>query len=282
MNSTSAREVQMRDRPTGQEVSFYAENGFVVLPEVLTSAECVTWREMVGAAAGRRKRRTPLEGTNYDVFFHTEDEYYNSVFTQRINLWMTDPGVKDLVLDARLGRMAAELADVAAVRIWLDQALVKEPWSSPTAYHVDNPFWSFSSDSAITIWIALTDSTLENGALCYIPGSHRVCQRTNAEIGPSLGGLFDVYPELRSVAPVFCPIPAGSAVAHNGLTAHGAGANMTNSRRFAMTIAYMPDGATFNGQQDILTKEQVASLKVGDPLKDETQNPLVYARPAAG
>lgn len=272
----------MRDRPTGQEVSFYSENGFVVLPEVLTRQECADWLEVVGAAAGRRTRRTPLEGTNYDAFFHTEDEYYNSVFTQRINLWMTDPEVRELVLDARLGRLAAELAGVAAVRIWLDQALIKEPWSSPTAYHVDNPFWSFTSHSAITIWIALSDATLENGALCYIPGSHRVCQHTNADIGPALGALFDVYPGLRPVAPVFCPVPAGSAVAHNGLTAHGAGANMTNSRRFAMTIAYMPDGATYNGQQDILTKEQAASLKVGDPLDDEAQNPLVFTRPADG
>lgn len=272
----------MRDRPTDEEASYYADNGFVVLPGVLTSAECATWREAVGAAAGRRKRRTPLEGTNYDTFFHTEDEYYNSVFTQRINLWMTDPAVRDLVLDARLGRMAAELAGVAGMRIWLDQALIKEPWSSPTAYHVDNPFWSFTSDSAITIWIALTDSTLENGALCYLPGSHRICRHSHTDIGPSLGALFDIYPELRSVDPVFCPVPAGSAVAHNGLTAHGAGANMTNRRRFAMTVAYMPDGATYNGRQDILTSEQAARLKVGDPLDDEAQNPLVFTRAAAG
>jgi hypothetical protein len=115
----------MRDRPTGEEVSFYTENGFVVLPEVLTSAECATWLEVADGAARRRVTRTPLEGTRYDTFFHAEDEYYNSVFTQRINLWMTDPAVKDLVLDVRLGQIAAELAGVPAVRIWLDQALIK-------------------------------------------------------------------------------------------------------------------------------------------------------------
>jgi phytanoyl-CoA hydroxylase len=270
----------MRDAPSAEEVAFYAEHGYVVLPDLLTPAERDTWLSVVGTAAAARTRRTPLEGTEYDAFFHTDDEYYNSVFTQRINLWMTDPQVKDLVLDERLGRIAADLAGVPAVRIWLDQALIKQPWSSPTAYHVDNPFWSFTSDAAITIWIALTDSTLENGALCYIPGSHRVCQHSNADICPSIGALFDIYPALASIDPVFCPVPAGSAVAHNGLTAHGAGANMTNHRRFAMTIAYMPDGATYNGQQDILTNDQVARLNVGDPLDDDAQNPLVFATPA--
>lgn len=271
----------MRTRPTSDEVSFYQENGFVVLPEILARDELTHWLDVVGGAAATRTTRTPLAGTNYDTFFHTEDEYYNSVFTQRINLWMTDPEVKKLMLDERLGRMAADLAQVDGVRIWLDQALIKEPWSSPTAYHIDNPFWSFTSASAITIWIALTDSTLENGALCYIPGSHRLEKYTNAAIGPELGALFGVYPELRDVDPVFCPVPAGSAVAHNGLTAHGAGANMTNRRRFAMTVAYMPEGSTYNGQQDILTHEQIARLSVGDPLDDEQQNPLVYSRQAA-
>jgi phytanoyl-CoA hydroxylase len=43
-----------------------------------------------------------------------------------------------------------------------------------------------------------------------------------------------------------------------------------------MTVAYMPDGATFNGQQDILTNDYVARLAVGDVLNDESFNPLVY------
>ncbi len=43
-----------------------------------------------------------------------------------------------------------------------------------------------------------------------------------------------------------------------------------------MTCAYMPDGATFNGQQNILTDEQIAHLSIGDPLNDENQNPLVF------
>jgi ectoine hydroxylase-related dioxygenase (phytanoyl-CoA dioxygenase family) len=35
------------------------------------------------------------------------------------------------------------------------------------------------------------------------------------------------------------------------LAAHGAGANMTRGQRRAMTCAYMPDGSTFNGVQNI-------------------------------
>ena len=172
--------------------------------------------------------------------------------------------------------MAAQLSGCAGVRVYLDQALVKEPYANPTAFHVDVPFWAFTSPDALTIWIAMDDATAENGCLCYVPGSHRDQVSGNADIGPELGALFEVYPQWKDVEPVFCPVPAGSAVVHNGLTAHGAGANMTPRQRFAMTIAYMPDGAIFNGRQDIYTTGEVATLKAGDPLDDPGLNPLVY------
>ena len=51
---------------------------------------------------------------------------------------------------------------------------------------------------------------------------------------------------------------------------------MTPGFRRAMTCAYMPDGSTFNGQQNILSKEQLAKYKVGDVLEDDDFNPLLY------
>ena len=56
---------------------------------------------------------------------------------------------------------------------------------------------------------------------------------------------------------------------------------MTPRPRFAMTVAYMPDGATFNGQQDIYTTEEAARLQPGDTLADPALNPLVYSIPDA-
>jgi phytanoyl-CoA hydroxylase len=54
---------------------------------------------------------------------------------------------------------------------------------------------------------------------------------------------------------------------------------MTPRQRFAMTVAYLPDGATFNGQQDIYTAEEAARLRPGDRLADQSLNPLVYPVP---
>ena len=69
---------------------------------------------------------------------------------------------------------------------------------------------------------------------------------------------------------------AGNCSFHNGLTVHGANANMTNGFRRAMSCAFMPDGSVFNGQANILPEPYLKSLKVGDLLNNEEQNPLIY------
>jgi hypothetical protein len=71
---------------------------------------------------------------------------------------------------------------------------------------------------------------------------------------------------------------AGSCSFHNGLSIHGAGANMTPYPRRAMTCGFMPDGAKFNGIQNILSDTQFKELSIGDELNDENQNPLVYKK----
>jgi ectoine hydroxylase-related dioxygenase (phytanoyl-CoA dioxygenase family) len=97
-----------------------------------------------------------------------------------------------------------------------------------------------------------------------------------------MGEIFTVYPEWATIESAAGPMRAGSCSFHNGLLAHGAGANMTNGYRRAMTCAYMPDGATFNGQRNVLSDEQIAKLEVGDLLCDPAQNPLVYPVSDAG
>ena len=102
-----------------------------------------------------------------------------------------------------------------AVRIYLDQALVKEPYGSPTQYHVDLPWWPFDSPHACTIWIALDDSTRENGCLYFVPGSHRLELTTAGDLGPDLGALF--APSAAAIRR--CRVPFTPAdVLHNART----------------------------------------------------------------
>ena len=264
----------MKHKLTSGQISFYRENGYIVIDGFLSPAELETWRQCVDEAVANRDDRKLADGRMRDG----GNEYYDRVFVQRINLWTDHEGMRQLMLDDRLGEMAADLAGVAGMRIWHDQALIKPPWGNPTAWHLDNPYWSFYSRDAISIWVALDDATRDNGCLYFVPGTHKTASYDNVDIGINIGDLFAAYPQWSSKTAVAAEMKAGSCSFHNGLLAHGAGANMTPKYRRAMTCAYMPDGSTFNGQQNILTSEQAARYQIGDLLDDDAQSPLIYHR----
>ena len=272
----------MREQPTDQERTFYKENGYLVVDRFLDPDELEQWRSALDHALATRGTQrfsfatTEAEGIAARTRDEDEQRYYDRVFVQRVNLWQTDETMRKLLTEQALGSFVGQVAGVDGLRIWHDQALVKEPYANPTAFHLDVPYWSFTSADAITIWIALDDATLENGCLYYVPGSHKAQKFDNVGIGKELGALFDVYPEWRDVAAVPCPVPAGGALLHNGLTFHGAGANMTPGLRRAMTCAYMPDGSVFNGQANVLPPAYLKTLAIGDVLNHEEQNPLVF------
>lgn len=256
---------------TDEQIGFYRDNGFVLIENFLTDKELQTWRQYVDEAVEQRADRKLADGSMRDA-----DGYYERVFKQRINLWQDHDGMRELMFDAALGKMAEQLAGVDGIRIWHDQALIKPPWGNPTAWHLDNPYWSFSSRNAISVWVALDDATLENGCLYFIPGTHTEATYDNVGIGENIGDLFTVYTQWAARDTVAVPMKAGSCSFHNGLVAHGAGANMTPGYRRAMTCAYMPDGSTFNGRKNVLPQPYFESLSEGDVLDNNEQNPLIY------
>ncbi len=269
----------MKHQLTKEQIESYRSSGFIVIENLLSEEELEYWRKTVTVAVkeragikipGKEIRIGEADGINEDA------DYFGKVFDQLLNLWQTDEGVKKIMLDERLGKMAAQLAGVDGIRIWHDQALIKRPWANPTSWHLDTPFWSFSDRNAISIWVALDNATLENGCLFFIPGSHKQTNFDKITIGRNMDGIFDVYPQLKNTMPVAAPMKAGSCSFHNGLTVHGANANMTSGSRRAMTCAYMPDGNVFNGEPNILPDAYLEKIKIGDALNNDEQNPLIY------
>jgi phytanoyl-CoA hydroxylase len=262
----------MKSELTQNQIESYQENGYLLVENFLNEDELSFWRKAVTEAIQQRNGRKFANMDNKD------SDYYGKVFDQMLNLWQTNDDVKQIMLDEKIGKMVSDLTGWDGTRIWHDQALVKRPWANPTSWHLDTPFWSFSDRRAMSIWVALDDATMENGCLYFIPGSYKTTTFDNPGIGKNMDAVFDFYPQFAKTASVAVPMKAGSCSFHNGLTVHGAGANMTNGFRRAMTCAYMPDGATFNGIKNILSDEQVSKLKIGDLLNDETQNPLIYSK----
>jgi len=106
------------------------------------------------------------------------------------------------------------------------------------SWHQDGTYWALSSTQVTTAWVALTDSTVENGCMAYVSGSHR-------------HGIFEIAsdPErpvhhvpltgdIRLREEVLCPVPAGSVIFHHGCTLHRSAVNETNTWRRALIFHY--------------------------------------------
>ena len=259
----------------GQQISSYQENGVLIVRGFLDKQERSALLDAVNTAVATMGK-SKIAGSNARDMVEKND-FYDKVFLQRLNLWKISPLIREMFTSTGIGEMICKLAGVPAMRIWHDQTLQKMPWANATAWHLDNPYWSFHSRDAISMWIALDDATIQNGCMYYLPGSHKLARFDNAPLNENISGLFDIYPEFGSIEPIAAEMKAGDVGFHNGLTAHAAGPNMTPRPRRAMTCAFMPDRAVFNGQQNILSDEYVASLEMDELLQDDDQNPLVGA-----
>ena len=266
----------MNTNLSSEQIDFYRENGFLVLEDFLTDQELSDWSKVVNGAVEVRIR--DLNASNNA---NNDKGYYNSVFLQCVNLWKTSDAVKELVLNPQLGKFVSNLKGVSGVRLYHDHALFKKPWANPTNWHVDNFGDPYSSNQSGMIWIALDDATLKNGCLYFLPGTHKeaktVSRGTLGQAG--IDNLFVDYPQWAEREPVAVEIKAGSAIYLHGLVAHAAGANMTPRPRRALSLIYMPEGATFNGNgpNSALPDEYIEQLCVGDVLEDDQYLPLVFS-----
>ena len=136
----------------------FQDQGFVVIEGFLDAAELEHWRRVTDEAMRLRLAGSALNNQG------DPEAFYAQVFTQCLNLRELHPEMARLIGHPVIGEWAGRLAGVAAVRIWQDQALVKQPYSNHTALHFDQPFWSFDSRQAVSLWVALDDATWRTAA----------------------------------------------------------------------------------------------------------------------
>ena len=201
-------------------IAAFERDGFVVVPDLLTEAELVAFGRAVDKGVLRRSRHDgrPL----------ADKSRYEQSFIQCQNLWEDCPDVRPLTFHPAVTGTAARLLGVTAIRIWHDQALYKEAGGRETDPHQDQPYWPIAETNTITAWIPFDGSTLDSGAMGYLPGSHRLGIRkfVNIFTGPGEDPL--AMDGLKDLDPVFVEVPPGAVAFHHGLTFHLAGPNVTD------------------------------------------------------
>jgi ectoine hydroxylase-related dioxygenase (phytanoyl-CoA dioxygenase family) len=252
-------------------VEDFRRDGFVVVPGLLSADERRRYGSAVDEAVGARSQ--------HDTRQLAEKSRYEQSFTQCQNLWEDRPDVRPLTFHARLAETAAGLLGVGAVRLWHDQALYKEPGGRETDPHQDHPYWPIVETNTITAWISFDGSTLESGAMGYLPGSHRLGLREFANIFTSSGDGDDTLArkELAGIEPVFVEVPPGAVAFHHGLTFHLARPNATATVRRVHTVIYFADGSTRGESRFPHPSVERAGIPLGGVIASDV-TPLAWPR----
>lgn len=93
----------------------------------------------------------------------------------------------------------------------------------------------------LTVWLAITDATVENGCLCVAPGSHRAGLSPHC---PGAGPAGDLQIPSRFIGnrPIPAPVKRGGALFMHRLTQHASLRNTSNGIRWSFDLRYQPIG----------------------------------------
>ena len=249
----------------------FRTQGFVHLNDVLSPATLAHYGAAVTAAtlAHSRETRALAERNTYD-----------RAFLQVHNLWLIDDTVRTLVFSRRLAKIAADLLQVASVRLYHDQSLYKEPGGGLTPAHADQYYWPLASDRSVTAWIPVQAVPRALGPLAFFAVSQRYENGRDLPISDESEAKITAAMAQQGFAIVDEPFDLGDISFHAGWTFHRAGPNVSDRPRSVMTIIYI-DGAMrlaepVNAMQANDRRDWCPEVAVGAVI-DSPINPMLFA-----
>ena len=117
--------------------------------------------------------------------------------------------------------------------------MTKHPrYGSLTNWHRDIRYWSFEREDLVSVWLALGEEKVDNGALWLVPGSHRMVFEPD-RFDSARFFRADRADSAEIIATAESPrLEPGDAVFFHCNTLHSAGRNLSNAVKFSLVFTY--------------------------------------------
>ncbi len=121
-----------------------------------------------------------------------------------------------------------------------------------TPAHQDGYYFKIKPQIALTMWLSLGDADGENGAVTYIPGSHKAGMRPhgNTEVLGFSQGITD-WSEKDSAAEIQMTAGPGDLLVHHSLTIHRANPNRSNRHRKSIGFIFYHEDVVVNEEAHV-------------------------------
>jgi ectoine hydroxylase-related dioxygenase (phytanoyl-CoA dioxygenase family) len=260
------------DRPyaiAADQIEAFRRDGFARLKQVFSAQEIEHYgAEITQLTMALNKQTRPIE----------ERSTYGKAFLQITNLWEQGGLAREFVFGKRLAGIAAALLEVEGVRLYHDQALMKEGGGGYTPAHADQFYWPLATDRSITAWVPLQAVPAEMGPIGFYAGSQKFEFGRDLPISDESEARVTREMERQRFPLIDDPFELGEVSFHSGWTFHRAGPNRTDRARAVMTIIYMDrdmrlkaPGAGQEADRDAFCP----GVAVGEII-DSPKNPVLY------
>lgn len=217
--------------PTADQKAAFAEQGFFVtdrlyddrtLDEIAAEFDRVRAEEDRALGDGGSRGITHRGKRYFLAGLHSRSEACRRM--------VTGPALTELAV-ALLG---------PEVRLYWNQAVIKPPHQGAAfAWHQDTGYVPIEPQEYLTCWLAVDRTTVENGCIWVIPGSHHWGLQPHHR-DETLGDMVG-YSGPEKGIPV--PLERGQLAIFSSLTLHSSGPNTTDGSRRAYVIQYAPTHA---------------------------------------
>ena len=263
-------------RLSDEQVAFYHHHGYLAGIRLLNDDQINVLRSEIDELT------SPDHGAR-DLFYEynsNESTNPNTVLFHALGAWRILPGLHDVLWNPLFVSAASQLL-AAPVRFWHDQIFYKPArHGGVVAWHQDYSYWTRTKPMAhLSCWIGLDDSTVDNGCVHYVPGSHEWDLLPVTGLADDMDSVQKVLSEKQKedFKPVPIELKKGEASFHHPLMVHGSFENRTERPRRAIVINVFADGVCSASDEPLL--EGVPIIPKGErmvgqffPLLSESKN----------
>ena len=261
-----------------RQIDFFKQNGYLTPHKILSAAQVELMREglsrMIEEDYPRQRELIGLD-TKAGLSKGQHMIYFQGA-------WLVEEAFHDILYHPAVTVPVSQLLDSPRVRFLHDQLFFKPArHGGVVAWHQDYSYWTRTVPCGhLTCFLALDDTTLENGCMHVIPGSHLWDLLPTTQL---VGGE-DAMERIKSVLTPeqlsqFKPEPirlkAGECSFHHPLTLHGSYSNRSDHPRRALVLNYMKADTRSDSDQPIMPGSP--PIPRGEVIEGE-YFPLVLAR----
>ena len=204
---------------SADEVTQYHDTGLIFPRRVMSAADAANY--LAELEVYETNSGGPING---------KWRYKSHLVFPWFNRLMRHPAILDLVR-AILGN---------DLMVWTTHIYPKEPGDGRfVSWHQDSAHWGLDSDQVLTVWVALTDTTRENGCMRMIPGSHhkgQVAHQDTQDANNILTRGQTIQDGINEEKSVWVELKAGEASIHHVDMFHASTPNCSSIQEMYSSI----------------------------------------------